>query len=217
MSVVLAVGAHPDDVELGAGGTLARHAIEGDEVHILVLASQPNEDLDADRMARARDHAAVAAGDLGAHELLLYDGRDQALDVMPRLALVRWVEQVIATCRPSIVYTHDAGDRNLDHRIVHDAVLTACRPVPGRPVRQLYTFEVPSSSEWGSGFEPNTFFEVTGDAFLKKLKALARYEEELRDFPHPRSVAAISALATWRGASAGLLMAEAFRLIRRIA
>jgi LmbE family N-acetylglucosaminyl deacetylase len=119
-----------------------------------------------------------------------------------------------------MVLTHHAGDVNIDHRVVHDAVIAACRPQPGYSVKELLFFEVPSSTEWrppGSAepFNPNWFFDITS-TLATKMEALRAYEAELRAFPHPRSLKAVEALALWRGATAGVEAAEAFVLGRKI-
>ena len=98
--------------------------------------------------------------------------------------------------------------------------MTACRPTPGHCVRTILAFEVPSSTEWrspsaNSPFVPNTFVDVSG-VLAAKARALEAYDEEMRSWPHARSIAAIEHLARWRGASVGVAAAEAFILLRRI-
>ena len=121
---------------------------------------------------------------------------------------------MIETIRPRIVYTHHAGDLNIDHAICHRAVLTACRPMTGSTVRRIYAMEVPSSTEWASpnpsnAFVPSRFVDISS-VLQTKRAALDAYAEEMRPFPHPRSFEAIEALAKWRGASAGLAAAVGF-------
>jgi LmbE family N-acetylglucosaminyl deacetylase len=116
--------------------------------------------------------------------------------------------------------THHAGDVNIDHRIVHDAVIAACRPQPLYPVTELLFFEIASSTEWrppGSGlmFNPNYFIDISAHVEVK-MKALEAYRDELRQFPHPRSVRAVETLARWRGSTVGIEAAEAFILGRKI-
>jgi len=222
---VLVVAAHPDDEVLGCGGTLARMAGRGDTVHVLLIA-----DGEASRVVGAqsqtgrnrlpgRRKAAEAAGEiLGVASVELLDLPDNRLDSVDLLDVVQKIEAVMQRHRPSIVLTHHAGDVNIDHRVVHDAVIAACRPQHGHCVRTLLFYEVPSSTEWrppGSAqqFEPNWFVEISA-TLAKKSRALRAYEAELRAFPHPRSLQAIEALAHWRGASVGVAAAEAFVLGR---
>jgi LmbE family N-acetylglucosaminyl deacetylase len=168
-----------------------------------------------------RRQAAESAADvLGVASIHSLDLPDNRLDAIELLDIVKQIESAVRRHRPAIVLTHHAGDVNIDHRIVHEAVVTACRPQPNRSVRTLLFFEVPSSTEWqtpGSAppFLPNWFVDVSA-TLTRKLQALEAYRDELRDFPHPRSLQGAEALARWRGASVGVLAAEAFILGRRI-
>ena len=221
---ILVVAAHPDDEVLGCGGTMARHAADGDEVHVLFLADgvtarRDLADPDAERERRA-EAACRAAAILGAQPPRLLDFADNRLDEGPLLDVVQAVEAVAAEIGPEMVYTHHGGDLNADHRIAHQAVMTACRPLPGRKERTILAFETVSSTEWasrwfGEAFRPNRYVDVTG--YLdKKLAALACYDAEIRPFPHPRSPENLRALARVRGAESGLENAEAFVSLREI-
>jgi len=221
------VCAHPDDEVLGCGATMARHAALGDEVHVLILAEGiTGRDEGRDPAARhaqlaALKQSAQAAADvLGAHSVTFEGFPDNRMDSVDLLDVVKAVERFLVGRSIEAVYTHHAGDLNIDHRITHQAVLTACRPVPGSRVHTLLCFEVPSSTEWqarGSGepFMP-VWFEDASQTLHAKLAALRCYEEEMRTWPHPRSYEGVDALARWRGASVGLPAAEAFELVRRI-
>jgi LmbE family N-acetylglucosaminyl deacetylase len=90
----------------------------------------------------------------------------------------------------------------------------------GSSVRRIYGMEIPSSTEWSSPnsastFLPTRFVDINATAGAKR-RALEAYAQEMRPFPHPRSLEAIDSLAAWRGASAGLNAAEAFTVIREI-
>lgn len=215
---VLAVGAHPDDVELGAGATLAKHAQAGDEVAILVLGTGITSRLGSHKAEMEALHvqAELAARALGASVTVL-DFPDQRFDEVAMLDLVRSVEQAMAMFVPDTIYTHARGDRNLDHQLTHSAVLTACRPLPGGTVRSIYAFEVASSTEWGDwAFSPARFVDVTGAPLQAKLAALEHYASEMREAPHPRSIHGIKTLADWRGLTVGIEAAEAFEVLREI-
>ena len=222
---ILVIAAHPDDEVLGCGGTLLKLAHEGAEIHLAFLADgigSRNPD-PAQRQAEL-DHrraAARAAADiLGAASVHFDDLPDNRLDGVPLLDLTQRVEALIARHRPVTLFTHHGGDLNIDHRRTHQAVMTACRPQSGHPVRTLLCFEVPSSTEWqppGSGtpFTPNWFVDI-GATLDGKLAALTAYAAEVREWPHPRSREGVAYLARWRGASVGCQAAEAFVLARQL-
>jgi len=218
---VLAVAAHPDDEVLGAGGTLARHVASGNEVHLVFLTDGVGARGDDKAAAQRRACAArKAAALLGAKEPTFLGFPDNRLDNVDLLEITQAVEKMIAKIRPGIVYTHHAGDLNIDHVICHRAVLTACRPLADRTVRRIYAMEVPSSTEWAPpdvacAFTPSRFVDISAFQTIKR-QALEAYGEEMRAFPHPRSFEAVDALAKWRGATAGLPAAEAFMVLREI-
>jgi LmbE family N-acetylglucosaminyl deacetylase len=222
---VAVVAAHPDDEVLGCGGTIARLSRQGRPVHILLLAdgetSRTGTGGQLPSAIDARNSAAQAAAKiLGCQSVHVVGLPDNRLDGLELLEVVRHIEIFMQQYKPTTVFTHHAGDVNIDHRIVHDAVITACRPQPGHSVSELLFFEVASSTEWrppGSSvpFVPNWFVDISA-TLEAKLEALGAYGTELRPFPHPRSIGAIDACARWRGATAGVHAAEAFFLGRKI-
>lgn len=217
---ILIVAAHPDDEILGVGGTIARHAAAGDRVHILILAqgaASREKENTQDQILALKETARKAAITLGAQQPHFTDFPDNAMDTVDLLDIVKAIEAVVDEIAPGTVYTHHGGDLNIDHRITFEAVLTACRPVPGNSVRQIYTFETVSSTEWGIGpaFKPTRFVAIS-DHIETKMDALKLYEMEMRPFPHVRSFEAVRNQARLRGASVGLEAAEAFEVIREI-
>lgn len=222
------IAAHPDDEVLGCGATIAKHVNNGDQVHVLIMAEGlTSRDIQRDRNQRVNDLSALALAaqkahqELGTTSLTLKDYPDNRLDSLERLDLIKCVEEFLFLHPPKIVYTHHGGDLNVDHRRVHEAVVTACRPVPGHSVEQLLFFEVASSTEWqmsshvATAFAPNWYVDISA-TLPAKLRALAAYESEMRPWPHARSLQALEHLARWRGASVGLEAAEAFVLGRYI-
>jgi N-acetylglucosamine malate deacetylase 1 len=224
---ILVVAAHPDDEVLGCGGTIAKHSKNGDEVHILIIAegiTSRDDTRDVKKrqgdLSLLRQSAQQAKEILGASSLTVEDFPDNRLDSIDRIEIVKRIEHSLRKIEPEIVYSHHAGDLNIDHRVVHDAVAVACRPSPGSLTKTVLFFEVPSSTEWqmsgGShSFCPNWFTDISKTIDIK-LKAMECYQSELRPWPHPRSLDAIRHLACCRGASVGVECAEAFILGRRI-
>ena len=224
---VLVIAAHPDDEVLGCGGTIARHVAEGDEVHVVILAEgATSRDVIRSLEAREQDlndlaKAAHKAGNiLGVSTLNLHQFPDNRMDGVELLDVIKCLETHIEAFKPSIVYTHHAGDLNIDHQITHKAAVTACRPYPGQTVEMLIFFEVPSSTEWqihGSAqtFSPNWFVDIN-DHFERKKEALSAYSAEMRFWPHARSIDAVESLAQLRGAATGVKAAESFMLGRLV-
>jgi LmbE family N-acetylglucosaminyl deacetylase len=223
---VLVVAAHPDDEVLGCGGTMARLANEGQEVRIAILAEgmtsryQEREQANQKQLDHLHSNAQQAADKVRAKELVLCKLPDNRLDTVPLLEVVKVVEDLIEKFNPAVIYTHHPGDLNVDHGVVHRAVLTATRPIPGQRVREIYAFEVPSSTEWAfqrlePSFRPSVFVDISA-TLETKVSALACYDTETRKFPHPRSPEAVRAIAMRWGSVAGFQAAEAFELIRSL-
>jgi LmbE family N-acetylglucosaminyl deacetylase len=225
-SRVLVVAAHPDDEVLGCGGTAARLAQEGQEVHIAIMGEgitsrhSCRDEADANQLTDLHEQVHAAAGKIGAKGVAHFKLPDNRLDTVPLLDVVKLVEELLDKLKPQVIYTHHPGDLNVDHGVVHRAVLTATRPMMGQCVREIYAFEVPSSTEWAfqrvaPSFHPNVFVDVTA-TLEAKISALACYDTETRQFPHPRSPEALRAIATRWGSVVGCQAAEAFELVRSI-
>ena len=232
--VVLVVAAHPDDEVLGCGGTLLRHHKNGDKTHIVIMtdgaggirgyepdrkprhATEFRAEYEAMSAAPAWKNAHKAAEMLGVTTLQIHGLRDSYFDTVPILEMAHLVEAAIDRIRPSIVYTHYPGDLSCDHARTAEAVITACRPKSGHPVKQLHFWENPSSTEWQLPltFQPHMYVKID---VVNKWKVLnTAYGSETREWPHPRSCPAITALSEMRGAQSGLGNAEAF-MVGRIA
>jgi LmbE family N-acetylglucosaminyl deacetylase len=222
----LIIAAHPDDEVLGCGGTIAKLANEGVIVHVAFLAdgvfSRESGQKDQQEELNDRRAAAQQACDiLGVKTVSFGDFPDNKMDAVPLLDIVKAVEELISKHQPDTLFTHHCGDVNIDHRCIHEAVVAACRPQNGHPVKKLLAFEVASSTEWqlphsGPVFLPNYFVDIS-NTLDKKLAALDLYTKELRRWPHPRSRKAVEHLAHWRGATIGVEAAEAFMLGRQLA
>ena len=164
--------------------------------------------------------AQKASNLLGVNSVKLLNYPDNRMDSVNILEIIKTIEKYIELYNPHTVITHHYGDLNIDHKIIHQAVITACRPEPGSNVKRILSFEIPSSTEWqapiaSKAFIPNCY-ENVADTITKKTKALEAYKDEMRDWPHARSLKAVEHLARWRGASVGLEAAEAFFVLREI-
>jgi len=224
---ILVVAAHPDDEILGCGASIAKWSRIGEDVHILIMAEGVTSrsktrdiDLKSEELSLLAKSAQQACEIVGATSVKLLGFPDNRMDSLDRIDVIKAVEKEVDRLKPHTIATHHSGDLNIDHRIIHEAVVTACRPLPDRSVRRLLAFEVPSSTEWqltGSniGFQPN-WFENVSETIGLKIDALKIYESEMREWPHARSIINIENLARWRGSSVGHKAAEAFMLMREI-
>ena len=224
---ILIVASHPDDEILGVGGTAAWHAARGDRVVTMIMAEgATSRDMTrkagkrGEEMAALKRAAAMAASALGLEPPRFGSLPDNRMDSLDLLDVVKVVEKLVAELAPDVVYTHHGADLNVDHRVTHQAVLTACRPLPGARPCSIYTFETVSSTEWASDctgpvFRPQLYVDISA-SLKNKLASLEHYHMEMRPFPHPRSISAIESLARWRGSQVGYEAAEAFGVIRHV-
>ena len=227
---ILAVFAHPDDEVLAAGATMARYAREGHDVHIAILGEGITSRFDTredalqveaakQELDRLRSAIAQAARIVGAGSARSFPLPDNRFDSVDLLDVIKVVEKLKSEFNPDVVLTHHAGDMNVDHGVVTNAVLTAFRSLPGEKPCAILSGEVLSSTDYsigvpGRSFEPNVWVPVSDEDVHKKVQAMSAYVSEARAFPHPRSKEAIESLATLRGAQCGVARAEAFRLLR---
>jgi two-component system response regulator HydG len=173
---VLAIGAHPDDVEIGAGATLAAHNAAGDRLAILTLSRGA---VGGEQDQRARE-SQESADILGAR-LFLGDLTDTGIpEGNPTIAMI---EEVIAEIAPTVVYTHSIHDLHQDHRSVHRAAMVACRQVS-----RVYCFQSPSAT---IDYRP-THFVAVDDFVSRKLKVIDAFgsQASIRDYMEPELITA---------------------------
>ncbi len=222
MKNVLVIGAHPDDEIIGLGGTLRRHVEAGDSVfaHLLTDGHSSRES-DADSAMEKRNSAAEkSAGVIGFQDITFDSFADQMLDTESILKVVQSIENVAKKVKPDVVYFHHRGDANVDHQVVFKACVTAFRSTGANFPSEMYCYETLSSTEWGapfpeSAFVPNYFVDIS-KTLETKLKAMKCYDDELRDYPHPRSEMGIQQAAQRWGKIIGCDAAEAFVIFRKI-
>jgi len=221
---VLCIGAHPDDEVLGVGGTLARHATNGKDVHVCLLSDgvtsrYDDEDSAQEEIQQRRDRAQRACEMLGA-TVSLHGFPDNSFDTVPLLDIVQTIEAEIEEHEPTVVYTHHYGDLNIDHELACRATVTATRPLADSGVERVLAFETLSATEWSvpepsNAFQPTAFVDV-GDHLDTKLEAFSVYERELQEPPHPRTPETVRQNAKVWGGKAGFDAVEPFELLREV-
>ncbi|MBO0728693.1 MAG: PIG-L family deacetylase [Acidimicrobiaceae bacterium] len=192
---VLAVGGHPDDVELGCGATLLAHHAMGQRTSVLVMTAGEQSHTGAPRRAEQE----AAAGTLGAE---LYWGGFTDCEIPADRRAIDRIEEVIAAVGPDVVYVHAPDDAHQDHRTVSAAAVSAAR----RQCRILF-YATPSTLR----FEPTVFVDV--ERYLEgKLAALACHESQVNQ--ESVWLDAVAASARHWGAVARIHFAEAFAPVR---
>lgn len=224
--VVLVIAAHPDDEVLGCGGTMARFASEGVPVHCVIVAEGITSRAGLTSEQQKAELEDLRSQSKKAHKVLnlsssdFFQFPDNKMDSVALLDIVQKIEGAINRVKPTHILTHHKSDVNIDHQLVHEAVIAATRPQPGTSVKQVSFFEILSSSEWRfSGntqrFMPNQFVDIS-KTISAKIEALKCYGSEMREYPHPRSYETAQILSKWRGSMVGLTHAEAFELGRQV-
>ncbi len=223
---ILVIVAHPDDEVLGCGASIRKWSNIAKEINALILAegitSRDNGFTvnHTNAIERLRQNARMAAKIVGYNNTYFETFPDNRMDRLDLLDVVYKITEYIKLLNPQIILTHHHGDLNIDHQIVFRAVITACRPLSDSFVKAIYSFQVPSSTEWNfpyykNSFSPNYFVNVE-DTIEDKLTAMACYESEQREPPHPRSCEVLRSIAAVWGSVVGLHYAEALELIYNI-
>jgi len=212
---VLVIAAHPDDELLGCGGTVARHVRAGDSVTSIIVCEGESLRYGPIGVGQ-RAHIQAAARRLGVEDVRLLGFLDQRLYTINLTEVIGWREPIVREVRPHVVYGQHGGDVNRDHHMVFQAMLVATRPTE-EFIELIYAFDTASSTEWAypRTFVPDTWVDIS-ETLEAKLEAMACYESELRDYPHPRSLKALRYRAHSWGAQACLEAAEVFMTVRRV-
>ncbi len=218
---VLVIAPHPDDEVLGVGGTMARLAREGHDVIVTIVTRGDPSMFDPDFIEQGRSEARTAHQMLGVQDTIFLEGFPAArLDSVPHSQLNEALQKLLEEVEPDVLFIPFNGDIHLDHRLVFESALVAARPNGEQQVQTIYAYETLSETNWNAplltpAFAPNIYFDISG--FLElKLQAMSAYQTQLKAFPHERSLKAIRALASLRGATVGFEAAEAFVLIRSV-
>lgn len=215
---VLIVSPHPDDETLGAGGTAAKLAAAGSEVSVLTVSGHLPPLYNRDAYETTVREALSAFDVLGVSWHRFLEIPATMIGQEPVHKLNQKISAAIAELRPEIVLC-PYPDRHIDHRLIFESVMVAARPVgAGAAIEILAAYETLSETHWNAphiepNFVPNWVVDVS-EFIEKKLDALRCYSSQISEFPSPRSIEAVEALAKFRGSQAGFAAGEGFHIIR---
>jgi LmbE family N-acetylglucosaminyl deacetylase len=194
---ILAIGAHPDDVELGCGASLSAHVARGDRVHILTLCGGEAGGQVSERAEESRKAAALLGAGLTLASLA-------DTEISEGAETIRVIENCIQAVQPQLIYTHSEKDGHQDHRNTFRATVVAARQVPS-----LLCYQAPSSTVQ---FIPTRFKDISAH-LERKQQSIAAYTSQASIRPYMQP-ALIEATARYWGRFAGYGLCEAFEVIK---
>lgn len=217
---ILVIAPHPDDEVIGVGGTILKHYLAGDSVHVCIVTKGMPHLFNQEMVEMGRREAKIANVMLGVDTLTFLDYPAAELDRVPLNKMIRSFEETISKLKPDEVYIPHRGDIHNDHKVVADAAMVALRPKYQHKVKRVYAYEVPSETGWDrpsadNAFIPNVYEDIS-ETLEAKLIALEYYQSQAEKWPGARSEQAVEALAKYRGSTVCTDAAEAFQLIREL-
>jgi len=219
---VLAVAVHPDDEVLGCGGTLLKHAQNGDSLHWLLITSMAEDNYSPREIATQRRQVQYLREHLPFETFDWLRLPTATLDQFELNTFINLVREPIIRVRPEIVYLQHWSDAHSDHRVTFDAVMSVLKSFYMRDlgVRRVLACETISETDAApphvrAPFIPNVFVDIEA-TIERKLDLFKIYEDQVHKEPGPRSLSAIRAQARARGASVNCSYAEAFMLVREL-
>ena len=216
----LVIAPHPDDEILGCGGTMARLADEGGDVVVAVVTKGCEPAFSSEFVVQVRAELAAAHNTIGVKEVHFLDLPAAALDMSGTAEINSKFDALLADVRPDSIFVPFVGDIHVDHQLSFLGAMVASRPNRPTAPRRIYAYETLSETNWYAptitpAFVPNAFIDISS-TLERKLDAFECFKSQVRAFPDERSLEAIRALATLRGATAYRRAAEGFMLVRSI-
>ena len=216
MQRVLVIAPHGDDEVLGVGGTIAKYVDSGDHVTVAFLRRPCDE-----RTAIQLQDTILCKKVLG-YQNSLHLNIDEKIIANDKVYLIREFDSLLNQLNPNILYTPHHGDLHQDHRAVFEAVSSSSRVWSQNNIKQIFSYEIPSSSDQGYirnffPFIPTFYNPITQDHLIRKVEGMKCYSSEYSENPiHPRSEQALIEYAKKRGRECKSLYAEAFNCLRYI-
>jgi len=217
---VLVVAPHPDDETLGVGGTIAKHSAQGDEVFVLMVSGHLPPIYSRKAYEETVSEAYSAFSVLGVKKSEFLEIPATMIGDQPLHEVNGRISKVVNDFNPHIVLC-PYPDRHIDHRLVFDSVMVATRPLgAGKDIKIVAAYETLSETHWNAphiepNFTPNWVVDIS-DHISEKLNALECYKSQISEFPGPRSIEAVEALAKFRGTQAGFGYGEGLHIVRMI-
>lgn len=219
--IILIISVHPDDETLGCGGTILKHAENGDKLYWLILTNINKVEVwGKERIIKRQTEIENVAYLYGFEKTFKLDFDTTELDKVSTGELIYKISEVINELKPEIIYVHNRSDVHSDHKISFEAVVSATKTFNNPFIKKILMYETLSETDFSpalqeNSFAPNYFVDIS--SFIdKKNEIMKIYSSEIKEHPFPRSERNIRALATYRGAQCGVDSAEAFMILKEI-
>jgi LmbE family N-acetylglucosaminyl deacetylase len=197
---ILAIGAHPDDIEFGCGGTMIKYADRGHQLYLLVMTKGGLGAATSTRKAEQLDAKDV----LGVKDIFWGGYEDTYIQVDKDI--ISQVESVIATIKPDFIFCHHPDDTHQDHRHLAQVVISATRYI-----RNVLFYEGPTTQD----FDPQIFVDIFS-TIDRKLEALQAHRSQIKktNIKDLTITELARSTANFRGTQGRVKFAEAFRALR---
>lgn len=218
---ILVIAPHPDDESLGCGGTLLKHVNNGDKIHWLIITSMSlKSGYSQQQMEKRNDEIKTVASLFKFISTTILNFPPAGLDTIDTSKLIKGISKTIEETLPHTIYLPYRYDVHSDHKIVFDAAMSCTKSFRTESIKRLLCYETLSETDFNldlnhTQFSPNVWVDIN-DFLDKKINILKTYQSELLEFPFPRSVEAVEALAKVRGVQCNAKAAEAFMLLKEI-
>lgn len=218
---ILVVAPHPDDETFGCGGTLLKHAAQGDSLYWLIVTNVFEEHgFSKERVTTRQAEIEEVSQLLGITQTIKLDYPTMKLNNISFLELVSKLSGVVNDIAPDVIYLPHRSDIHSDHRVCFEAAYACTKSFRFKSIKKILMYECLSETEFSPALQDTTFipnyFSDISEYMNRKIEIVKIYGSEIGEHPFPRSLKNLNALAIFRGASCGYQYAEAFMLLKQI-
>lgn len=220
MNKIIVISPHPDDETLGCGGTILKHKNNQDEIFWITITNPSQDNYSKEFIIKRKRQIKSVYNYYGFKKIFQLDYSPSILDNIPLKSLIGDIANIFKQVKPEIIYLPFRNDIHTDHKVVFDAVLSCTKSFRYPYIKKVMAYETVSETEFAPPlnsniFQPNCFSDIS-DYMEEKIEIMNIYSSEMGEHPFPRSEKNINALATFRGATAGVEYAEAFMILKEI-